>query len=133
LSVPSFLQAQEEWKIPSRAGFELIGMVNYLRVFGEKMHVTLVHVHVKPECVDDFIAATRANHEHSVREPGNRRFDVLQSEDDRTRFVLYETYATEADAALHKETPHYLKWRDTVAGWMAEPRQGVRYAELYPP
>lgn len=96
------------------------------------MHVTLVHVHVKPECLDDFIAATRANHEHSVREPGNRRFDVLQSPADPTRFVLYEAYASEADAATHKQTPHYLKWRDTVAGWMAEPRQGVRYEGLYP-
>jgi len=96
------------------------------------MHVTLVHVHVKPDCVEAFLAATRENHENSVQEPGNRRFDVLQSPDDTTRFVLYEAYASEADAAAHKQTSHYLKWRDTVAGWMAEPRQGVRYAGLYP-
>ncbi|HLF97182.1 MAG TPA: antibiotic biosynthesis monooxygenase [Methylococcaceae bacterium] len=96
------------------------------------MHVTLVHVHVKPDCVEAFLAATRENHENSVQEPGNRRFDVLQSPDDPTRFVLYEAYASEADAAAHKQTSHYLKWRDTVAGWMAEPRQGVRYAGLYP-
>ena len=96
------------------------------------MHVTLVHVHVKAGHADEFLAATRANHEQSVQEPGNRRFDVLQSVDDPARFVLYEAYASEADAAAHKQTPHYLKWRDTVAGWMAEPRQGVRYAGLYP-
>lgn len=96
------------------------------------MQVTLVHVHVKSEHVDDFLAATRENHEQSVREPGNRRFDVLQSADDPTRFVLYEAYASAADAAAHKETPHYLKWRDAVAGWMADPRQGVRYQGLYP-
>ena len=96
------------------------------------MHVTLVHVHVKPDCVEAFLAATRENHENSVQEPGNRRFDVLQSPDDPTRFVLYEAYASEADAAAHKQTSHYLKWRDTVAGWMAEPRHGVRYAGLYP-
>jgi autoinducer 2-degrading protein len=96
------------------------------------MQVTLVHVHVKSEHVDDFLAATRENHEQSVREPGNRRFDVLQSADDPTRFVLYEAYASAADAAAHKETPHYWKWRDAVADWMAEPRQGVRYQGLYP-
>ncbi|HSI23183.1 MAG TPA: antibiotic biosynthesis monooxygenase [Methylophilaceae bacterium] len=96
------------------------------------MHVTLVHVHVKPEHVDDFIRATHENHLHSVREPGNRRFDVLQSPDDATRFVLYEAYASESDAALHKQTTHYLKWRATVAEWMAEPRAGVRYRGLYP-
>lgn len=96
------------------------------------MQVTLVHVHVKPEFVDDFIAATHENHEHSVREPGNRRFDVLQSPVDPAYFILYEAYASAADAAAHKETAHYLKWRDTVADWMAEPRQGVRYEGLYP-
>jgi autoinducer 2-degrading protein len=96
------------------------------------MHVTLVHVRVKPEHVDDFLRATYENHLNSVREAGNRRFDVLQSPEDPTRFVLYEAYASEADAARHKETAHYLKWRDTVAEWMAEPRKGVRYRGLYP-
>jgi autoinducer 2-degrading protein len=96
------------------------------------MHVTLVHVNVLPEHLATFIEATRLNHEQSVREPGNRRFDVLQSVEDPTRFVLYEAYASEADAAAHKQTPHYLAWRDAVAGWMAEPRQGIRYTGLHP-
>jgi autoinducer 2-degrading protein len=96
------------------------------------MHVTIVHVHVEPDRVEDFIAATRLNHEASVREPGNRRFDVLQLASDPTRFVLYEAYATEADAAAHKQTAHYARWRETVADWMAEPRQGVLHRGLYP-
>jgi autoinducer 2-degrading protein len=97
------------------------------------MHTTLVHVHVKPEHVQDFIAATRANHEASVKEPGNRRFDVLQSADDPTRFVLYEAYRSAADAAAHKQTAHYLRWRDAVAPWMAQPRRGDGYTGLFPP
>lgn len=96
------------------------------------MHVTLVHVHVNPGHVDEFIAATRANHEASVREPGNLRFDVLQQADDPTRFVLYEAYASEADAAAHKQTEHYLRWRETVADWMASPRRGVLHQGLFP-
>jgi autoinducer 2-degrading protein len=96
------------------------------------MQVTLVHVHVKPEYVADFIEATRKNHEASVCEVGNCRFDVLQSPDDATRFVLYEAYATIQDAAAHKQTAHYLQWRDTVAEWMAEPRQGIPYDGLLP-
>lgn len=96
------------------------------------MHVTLVHVHVKPGHVDDFLRASQANHEASVREPGNRRFDVLQSSDDPARFVLYEAYATAEDAAAHKLTAHYLAWRETVADWMAEPRQGIPYHGLLP-
>jgi len=96
------------------------------------MHVTLVHVRVKPEHVADFIAATRDNHLASVREAGSRRFDVLQSPEEPASFLLYEAYANEADALAHKQTAHYLRWRDMVADWMAEPRQGVRYHGLYP-
>jgi autoinducer 2-degrading protein len=96
------------------------------------MHVTLVHVRVKPEHLAEFIAATRANHEASVREPGNVRFDVLQSADDPTRFVLYEAYLDEASAAAHKSTEHYLEWRAAVEPWMAEPRRGDRYVGLFP-
>ena len=96
------------------------------------MHVTLVHVAVKAGHIDDFIAATRRNHEASVEEPGNRRFDVLQSADDPTRFVLYEAYESTAEAAKHKETAHYMKWRETVADWMEQPRQGVAYNGLFP-
>jgi autoinducer 2-degrading protein len=96
------------------------------------MHVTLVYVAVKAGHTDDFIAATRRNHEASVQEPGNRRFDVLQLSDDPCQFVLYEAYASAADAQAHKQTPHYLAWRDAVAGWMAEPRRGVSCNGLFP-
>lgn len=96
------------------------------------MHVTLVHVRVKPEHVTAFIAATRANHEASVREPGNRRFDVLQSPDEPTQFVLYEAYASAEAATAHKHTAHYVAWRDAIADMMAEPRRGVAYRGLFP-
>lgn len=96
------------------------------------MHVTLVHVQVKPEMIDAFIAATEANHKGSTAEPGNRRFDVLQDPGDATRFILYEVYLTAEDAAAHKETAHYKTWRDTVADMMAEPRRGVPYTGLFP-
>jgi autoinducer 2-degrading protein len=96
------------------------------------MHVTLVHVHILPDHIDDFIRASEANHAASIQEPGNLRFDILQSPDDPARFVLYEAYRTAGDAAAHKETAHYLAWRETVADWMAEPRQGVPLNGLLP-
>ncbi|MDX1389275.1 MAG: antibiotic biosynthesis monooxygenase [Acidobacteriota bacterium] len=96
------------------------------------MYVTLVHVVVKDAHVQEFIEATRDNHEGSVKEPGNLRFDILQSADDPTRFVLYEAYASAARAAAHKETEHYARWKDAVADWMAEPRVGVKYDGLFP-
>ncbi len=96
------------------------------------MHVTLVHIQVKPEYIDNFIVATRLNHEASILEPGNRRFDVLQSPDNPGLFILYEAYVNAEAAAAHKETAHYLAWRDSVADWMAQPRQGIRYNGLFP-
>jgi autoinducer 2-degrading protein len=96
------------------------------------MYVTIVHVKVKTENIEAFREASRLNHEASIKEPGNLRFDVLQLADDPSRFVLYEAYQTQADAAAHKDTAHYLQWRETVADWMAEPRQGVTYNGLYP-
>ncbi|MGB9618878.1 MAG: putative quinol monooxygenase [Armatimonadota bacterium] len=94
------------------------------------MHVVLVNVHAKPEHVEDFIRATLKNAAESVKEPGNKRFDLLQSADDPCRFIIYEAYATPEDSAAHKDTPHYKAWRDAVANWMAEPRFGVQYKGL---
>lgn len=96
------------------------------------MTVSLVHVYVLPEFIEVFIRATKANHEASVREPGNLRFDILQDASDPAKFILYEAYATEAAAAAHKETAHYEQWREAVAPWMAQPRQGIKHHLLYP-
>jgi autoinducer 2-degrading protein len=96
------------------------------------MIATLVHVYVKPEFIDAFIEATRLNHEQSVQEPGNFRFDIIQDASDPGKFVLYEVYQTEGDVAAHKSTAHYLRWRDTVADWMLKPREGVRHKLLFP-
>lgn len=96
------------------------------------MQVTIVHVHVKEDHINDFIEASHLNHEASTRESGNRRFDVLQSDTNPEKFVLYEAYANAEEAAKHKETEHYLKWRDTVADWMAEPRKGKPFTGLFP-
>lgn len=96
------------------------------------MHVTFVHVRVKPEHIEAFVAAAQANHQASVREPGNRRFDILQDPADPCRFCLYEAYANDDDARAHKETAHYLAWRDTVAEMMAEPRTGISWHGLFP-
>lgn len=96
------------------------------------MHVTLVNVSVKPEYIDAFIQASCANAAASMCEPGNRRFDVLQSAEDPAQFVLYEAYACEADAKAHKDTSHYATWREAVDHMMAKPRQGVPFLSLSP-
>ncbi len=96
------------------------------------MFIVQVHIHVKEAVIDEFITASIENAHHSVREPGIARFDVIQEKDDPTRFVLLEVYRTEEDPGLHKQTKHYAVWRDTVEGMMAEPRQSVKYHNLFP-
>ncbi|MCB1792384.1 MAG: antibiotic biosynthesis monooxygenase [Gammaproteobacteria bacterium] len=96
------------------------------------MHVTLVHVRIKPDAVAAFIEACRRNHEGSTAEPGNRRFDILQDANDATHFVLYEAYVDEDAAKAHKQTAHYAGWRDTVADMMASPREGQPFVGLFP-
>jgi len=96
------------------------------------MLIVHVHAHVKPEFVEAFRQATIENARHSVQEPGIARFDVLQQQDDPTRFILVEVYRTPDDPARHKETAHYQAWRDAVAEMMAEPRTSVKYANVFP-
>jgi quinol monooxygenase YgiN len=96
------------------------------------MLVVHVQVHVKPDAVEAFKAATIENARNSVQEPGIARFDVVQSQDDPTRFVLVEAYYTADDPAAHKETAHYQTWRETVADMMAEPRSSTKYSNVFP-
>jgi autoinducer 2-degrading protein len=96
------------------------------------MVITHVHIHVKPERTEEFKRLTLENARNSLREPGVARFDFLQQKDDPSRFVLIEVYRTPEDPARHKETTHYLKWRDAVADMMAESRRGVSYEALFP-
>lgn len=96
------------------------------------MLVVHVHVHVRPEHVEAFKAASLANAQASIQEPGIARFDVVQQTDDPARFVLVEVYRDAGAPAAHKETAHYALWRDTVAPMMAEPRRSVKYANVFP-
>jgi quinol monooxygenase YgiN len=96
------------------------------------MFIVHVYVHVKPESVEAFVEASLENARNSVQEPGVARFDVIQQQDDPTRFMLVEVYRTPEDPARHKETAHYKKWRETVADMMAEPRSSVKYDNLFP-
>ena len=96
------------------------------------MLVVHVHVRVKPESVENFKAATLENGRASIQEPGIARFDSVQQQNDATRFVLVEVYRTMEAPAAHRETAHYLKWRDTVEPMMAEPRQRTLYNAVFP-
>lgn len=101
------------------------------------MYVVCVTVQVLPEHRAAFVEATEQNHRGSRQEPGNVRYDVLHLAQEKPegapdQFFLYEVYRSPEDFTAHQQTPHYQKWRDTVAPWMAEPRQGVRHTSVFP-
>lgn len=96
------------------------------------MLVVHVFVHVKSDQVEAFQQASLENARNSIQEPGIARFDIIQQQDDLTRFVLVEVYRTSDDPVRHKETAHYQKWRDTVADMMAEPRTSIKYTNVFP-
>jgi len=96
------------------------------------MLIVHVNVHVKPEAVEMFKSASADNARASMKEPGIARFEVLQRQDDPTRFLLVELYRTPEAPAAHKETKHYQIWRDAVAPMMAEPRASVKFANVFP-
>jgi len=91
-----------------------------------------VFVRVKPEAVEAFKAASIENARNSIKEPGITRFDVIQQQDDPTRFVLVEIYRSVEANQKHKETAHYAAWRDAVAPMMAEPRTSIKYTAVFP-
>ena len=97
------------------------------------MLIVHVHVKVKPDTIDAFKNATLLNAQASRKEPGIARFDLLQQNDDPTRFLLVEAYRTADAPTAHKETQHYKTWRDTVEKMMAEPRQSVKFTNIDPP
>ncbi len=96
------------------------------------MFIVHVFVHVKEEFVEEFKAVTIENAKNSIQEPGIARFDIIQQQDDPTKFVLLEVYRTYEDPARHKVTEHYLRWRDTVADMMASPRTSIKYHNVFP-
>jgi len=96
------------------------------------MNIVHVHAHVKPDNVDAFKEATIENAKNSIKELGILRFDVLQQEDDPTQFILIEVYKDTDAVVHHKETAHYVKWRDTVQPMMFEPRKSIKYINIFP-
>ena len=90
------------------------------------MIATIVFVDVKPEFIEQFREASLENHRNSRLEKGNIRFDVLQDDADPTKFMLYEVFDSEESVKAHKDTAHYMKWRDTVAPFMNSPRKAIK-------
>ena len=96
------------------------------------MFVLIVRSRVKPEFVEAFKKASIENDRHSAQEPGVARFDLIQNTEDPTRFAFIEVFRSPDAHATHRETDHYLTWRDTVEDMMAEPRTVLKHMSVFP-
>ncbi|MDN6555575.1 MAG: antibiotic biosynthesis monooxygenase [Acidipropionibacterium acidipropionici] len=94
------------------------------------MIITLAFLDIKPESVEDFIAASKANAEASRQEPGVTRFDLTRQLDVPTNFTLVEEYRDIDAVEAHRTTDHYLTWKATVEPMQASPRHSHRYEIL---
>lgn len=96
------------------------------------MEVTLVEINVHQDKVEEFLKVFHANHLGALKEPGNLRFDVLQDEQEPTRFYIYEAYVDNTAVAAHKKTPHYLQCVEALEGIMTGPRKKTQFKAIYP-
>ena len=100
------------------------------------MLITHVMIHVKPEHLEAFKAATLDNARNSVREPGIARFDVIQQADDPTRFVLVEAFSRPRGAPPPPPTgppPRLGGRRGGICGWGSPPPPHTPKSPPQPP
>jgi (4S)-4-hydroxy-5-phosphonooxypentane-2,3-dione isomerase len=79
------------------------------------MVIMHVQVDVKLEYIDQFKEAIVNNATQSRLEPGNLRFDVAQSVDDPTKFLLIEVYVDEAARQAHWNSDHFKAYREVAS------------------
>eukprot|EP00401_Gymnodinium_catenatum_P065012 CAMPEP_0117508142 /NCGR_PEP_ID=MMETSP0784-20121206/26794_1 /TAXON_ID=39447 /ORGANISM="" /LENGTH=357 /DNA_ID=CAMNT_0005303683 /DNA_START=35 /DNA_END=1108 /DNA_ORIENTATION=+ len=96
------------------------------------LHIAIVDVAVTRGSDEAFVEASLENARASVKEDNNVRFDLLKSTEDKGNYALVEIYDDAKGPVGHKATPHYNKWRDTVADMMARPRQASQWDTIYP-
>ena len=94
------------------------------------MIVNLVMLEAKPECVEKMKEICRYNHENSIKEEGNVRFDVLQNTDEPAKFTLYEVFRDKEAIEFHKTTEHYKKWAEAMEHILAVPRYKISNTDI---
>lgn len=84
------------------------------------MIALVVIIEIKPGYRQQFMESMLDDAQHSVQdEPGCLRFDVLEDREDSNRILLYEVYEDDTDLETHGQTPHFLRWKETVKDWFA--------------
>ena len=84
------------------------------------MFVNAVDLDIVPAERENFLAAIKENGAAAAKEPGCRRFDILNLASDPNHFLLYEVYDNEAAFKAHRETEHFKKYMATTGKMVAK-------------
>jgi (4S)-4-hydroxy-5-phosphonooxypentane-2,3-dione isomerase len=84
------------------------------------MYVNAVDLDILPAERDNFLAAIKENGAAAAKEPGCKRFDILNLASDPNHFFLYEVYDNEAALKAHRETEHFKKFAAAAAKMVAK-------------
>ena len=83
--------------------------------------VIMVDFRLKPGAKSAFRRLIDDNARDSCRdEPGCQRFDVLETEGDGNRIVLYEIYDDRAAFQAHLKTGHFARFNEASAALVAD-------------
>jgi autoinducer 2-degrading protein len=82
------------------------------------MYMIVVRFDIKPEHRQDFInAGLQDGHDSCLYEPGTKRFEIVQDEDDPNCFYFSEVYEDKAANQAHGSGPYYKAFAATVSDY----------------
>jgi quinol monooxygenase YgiN len=84
------------------------------------MFVNAVDLDIVPAERDNYLAALKENGAAAVKEPGCKRFDIINLNSDPNHVFLYEVYDNEAALKAHREIDHFKKYVATTAKMVAK-------------
>lgn len=94
------------------------------------MYIVHVFMHVKYDYIKEFKSASVDNVEKSLDEPGVASFDIIQQQDDNSKFLFMESYYTEEDQLKHRESEHFKKWKEKTKDMFEKPYTFIKYKNL---
>ena len=83
-------------------------------------YVNAVDLDIVPAERANYLAAILENGAAAAKEPGCRRFDVLNLASDPNHFFLYEVYDNEAAFKAHRAGEHFKKYMEVTAKMVAK-------------
>lgn len=82
----------------------------------------IVHIEIKDEFISKFVELTKKKFEGATQEEGNIRFEFLSDKEEKGKFIIFEIWKSKEAISYHKQTQHYIVWRDAVQNMMLKPR-----------